>query len=495
MSRFNPTLERPATVANLAGGTGYVQDARNEIVSLLLTSFLNDKAYRSGAAELQRVRELVAADPEFAARAAVYARHEFGMRSVSHVVAGEITELVKGRPWVRPFVRQVVRRPDDMLEIVAYRAATYGLHPLPNALKRGLADAFAKFDAYQLGKYKAAGKALSLVDLVNLVRPRPTNRNADAIKALVDGTLKQEGTWEDVLSAGGDKGEAWHQLIESGRLPYFALLRNLRNIAEVVDDEHFAMALGLLEHREAIEKSLVLPFRFLSAIDAVREARELDRGRATELVGSIGRAADHALRNVPDLPGKTLVALDMSGSMSGGWRVASGKANSPIRIGSLFAAALARRLGGRCDVTLFDTDTRELIIDPSDGLLTVAGAIEAAANGGGTNLDLVFATDAVYDRVIVLSDMQAWTNGEWGDSYTRHQPHRPAGGALEGYRRRTGANPAVFGFDLTGYGSLGFPAARCFQLAGWSDKAFALMAMLEQGEGTMVDEIERVDLS
>lgn len=36
-------------------------------------------------------------------------------------------------------------------------------------------------------------------------------------------------TWEAVLSRDGNTAESWEQLIESGRLPFMAMVRNVRN--------------------------------------------------------------------------------------------------------------------------------------------------------------------------------------------------------------------------------------------------------------------------
>lgn len=492
MSRFNATVA-PARTANLAGGQAYIQNPRAEIASILLTSFVGDKFYRSAGDELDRLRALIAADPEFAAKAAVYARNEYGMRSISHVVAGEVAEIVKGESWTRKFIRDVVRRPDDMTEIVAYRAARYGLHPLPNALKKGLRAAFGKFDGYQLAKYRGEGKAVSLVDLVNLVKPLPTTRNRDALKQIVAGTLKQTDTWESKLSAGGDKGDAWGSLLAENKLGYMALLRNLRNIAKDADDAAFNMAREQLCDPERVAKSLVLPFRYYTAYREIAVA-DIPQHRKPLVLAALSMAADHAVSNIPDMDGITLVALDTSGSMTSG-RISDHSGTTAAQIGALFAAALCRRLAGRSYLLTFDTQATTPPLNPLDSVLTTTDNIVRGMRGGGTNLDLVFAHDTPVDRVIVLSDMQSWTNGTWGAKtyygYGR-QKHRPANGAFEDYKRRTGANPSVFAFDLTGYGSLQFPADRCCQIAGWSEKVFDLFPMLEQDRNAMVTEIDRV---
>ena len=47
------------------------------------------------------------------------------MRSVSHIVAGEIVNSVKGEQWTKNFINKVVFRVDDMTEIMSYFMSTY----------------------------------------------------------------------------------------------------------------------------------------------------------------------------------------------------------------------------------------------------------------------------------------------------------------------------------------------------------------------------------
>ena len=207
MAKFNIRSDTQEKVTNLAGGTAFAESPELEFASLLLTSFVQDQFYRKESDTLERVSELLdkGVPPEFAAKSAVYARDQFNMRSISHVVAAELASRVKETEWMRPFVRNVIVRVDDMLEIVAYFEGKHGRKPVPNALKRGIRDAFDKFDGYQLAKYRGEGKDVKLVDLVNLVHPEPSDRNREALKQLVEGTLRSTETWESKLTEAGQQ--------------------------------------------------------------------------------------------------------------------------------------------------------------------------------------------------------------------------------------------------------------------------------------------------
>lgn len=477
MSKFNtattPTrARRSGDTTNLAGGEAFTQEPRVELASILLTSFVKDQYYRSADDTLGRLKQLLGqVDPLFAAKAAVYARDEFGMRSISHVVAGELAHSVKGEAWTKDFFDRIVVRPDDMTEILAYYLSAYG-KPVPNSLKKGFARAFRRFDSYKLAKYRGEGKAVSLVDVVNLVRPHPTSRNAEALKALVEGTLRNTDTWEARMSSAGSdteaKADVWSGLMNEGRMPYFALLRNLRNIEQTGNDELIKRAATQLVEDDP-GSHRVLPFRFLAAYGEVTDRR---------LVKAVSEALDRATVNCPDLPGKTLIAIDHSGSMGQG-------VGSPKFIGDTFAAITFKAMDA--DVIAFGTDAGYVGsrggLNPADSTLTLADKIAAVNHGYGTNFHEIFATaNKKYDRIFIFSDMQAWIG------------YYNATGPLAEYERRHKARPFVYAFDLTGYGSAQFHSERIVQLAGFSEKVFDLIKVTEQDRGALVKTIEAVTL-
>ena len=475
--KFNQLLKRKTQrkTRNLAGGEAFAQSPKLELVTVLLTSFLENKFYASGNATAKRLTKLVnaTADREFVAKAALYARREAGMRSVSHLVAGELAASVKGAEWTKRFFDRVIRRPDDVLEILAYYLAVYG-KPVPNSLKKGLGAALARFDAYQLAKYRRAGAELKLVDAVNLVHPPHT----DALAALVNGTLAPADTWETGLTQAGQDAESdedkaqnkaavWAELVRSRKLGYFALLRNLRNILEQapeVADE----ALAMLVDDTLIRKSLVLPFRYRTALDAVSAVRTKGHQK---VIAALSKAVDISLTNVPRFGGRTLIAMDCSGSMLG----------RPMKIGSLFAAVLYK--ANDADLMLFSGDARYKTFDKNDATLTVASRIEENAEWSGTNFHAIFKrARGAYDRVVILSDMQAWVG--------HHTPKL----AFDEFVRESGKRPRVYSFDLAGHGTMQFPEREVYALAGWSDKTLETLKFLEEDKAALIRQIEAVEL-
>lgn len=488
MPRFNvtasPVLRSGTQVQNYAGGQAYQESSELELVSLLLTSFVKDQFYRSANDTLDRLKALLDKTPPlFAAKAAVYTRDRFGMRSISHVVAGELAYRAKKQSWMRPFLRSVVVRVDDITEILSYYMSTYGKRPIANSLKDGLALAFGQFNEYQLAKYQMEGKGLSLVDTVNLLHPKPTEKNAEALRKLMKGELRAEDTWETGLSAAGkaeDMGQAkaavWQGLLAEKKLGYFALLRNLRNIAAQAP-EALPLALSQLTDREHIHKSRVLPFRFQAAIKKLTA-----EATPRSVIVALSKALDLAVDNVPSLPGKTLIAIDHSGSMASG-----GTTQTPIEIASLFGAILYKSQDA--DLLLFSDVAAWLTPNPLDSVTSISVHIKNSMESRGTDFHSIFQlAQKPYARIIILSDMQAWMTS--ADGYFNVGGNPAA--SFADYKGRSGAKPHVYSWDLAGLGTLQFPEERVYALAGFSEKVFDLMALLEQDKQALLNTIEAV---
>jgi len=151
----------------------------------------------------------------------------------------------------------------------------------------------------------------------------------------------------------------------------------------------------------------------------------------------------------------------------------------PAQIGGLFAATLLKTNNVEADLLTFDGTARYVNISTRDSVMTIAGNIPFT--GGGTNFHAIFEkANKKYDRVIILSDMQGWMGG--------NAPTAP----FAAYKKKYGANPKIYSFDLQGYGSLQFPEKNVYCLAGFSDKVFDIMGMCEVEGDSIVKRIEEV---
>jgi hypothetical protein len=258
--------------------------------------------------------------------------------------------------------------------------------PIAAQIKKGLAKAVTKFDAYQLAKYDRDG-AVRIRDVLFLTHAKPKDEaQAKVWKQLVDGALPTPDTWEVALSGGVDKREAFERLIAEKRLGGLALLRNLRLMQTAgVPRETIAGAL------EAMRVDRILPYRFITA------ARH-----APDLEPELEEAMLKSLKGLARLKGRTRLLIDVSGSMD----VNLSRQSEMTRLDAACGlAVLARELCEKVEIFTFSNEVKT--IPPRRGF-SLRDAIVSSQPHGGTFLGKAVAeVDKAGERLIVFTDEQS----------------------------------------------------------------------------------------
>lgn len=477
MAKFN----NPATIktTNLDGHVAYAMKDKAKLVTQVLTSFFNEqKFYGDNSAEMAKtIQSVVKTDPAFVSKLAVFARREFNMRSVAHVLTGYLAHEVEGKPYVKDTIRGICLRGDDATELMSFYLNTFG-RPIPNSVRKGINAMFTGFDEYTLAKYKGDGKSVKMRDLVCLCHPTPKDTaQSDMWKRLLENKLATPMTWETELSANGNNKRTWEKLIDSGKVGYMALLRNLRNILQA-SPSNIDKVWAQIENPVTVRKSRQLPFRFLSAYKAVSEVRNV----GSRAYDALENAVDAAIDNIPKLPGTTVIAVDVSRSMSS--PVSSKSDIRCVEIGMMLGL-IANRICENGLFYTFDTRIEKYALSRRAGILETC--IRNAACGGGTDMGLPFEAmirDRIKaDRVIVISDNVCNSGYSW-------YSHKPVQSLADEYRRKSGNDIWVHAIDLQGYGTQQFTGPKTNIIAGWSEKVFNFILLAEQGEGNLEKTIE-----
>lgn len=353
--------------------------------SVMACMLWEDTFYEEGRSIAERIAEGVRSVPQdVAASIAVEAREAMHLRHAPLWIVREMAR--RGGREVGDTLARVIQRADELSEFLAMYWMD-GKQPLSAQVKRGLAEAFVKFDEYQLAKYDRA-KEVRLRDVMFMAHPKPKNDEQAALwKRLVDGTMAAPDTWEVALSSGGDKREHWTRLLEENKLGGLALLRNLRNMKQANVDEKLV--------RKAISEGnfrRVLPFRFIAAAK-----------HAPQLEDVLEEAMFKALAESPTIPGKTALVLDNSGSM--GWANVSARSELTRTEAAGGLAMLIREVCEQVTVIGYGTTAKVL---PNRRGFALAEAYRSGP-GGGTNTDTAkrLADKEGYDRIIILTDEQS----------------------------------------------------------------------------------------
>jgi hypothetical protein len=495
----------PATTHE--GGAGWAKDAKTALYTLGVTNMVAEPTfYDSADSRDDRFRTLVAQvtaeDPAWMQGFIPWLRATANMRTAPLVAALEYARA--GGPNARTVVASAMQRADEPAEALGYWLARYG-RKIPMAVKRGIADAAGRlYNQYSAIKYDGSSRGVRMGDVIELTHPNPlrnrhTSRQCSALyKHLLDrrhghfdpatdtpklteagltllaatyeldalpvdqrrDRLRAQGpsalsdagyTWERLSGwlPGGMDAEAWEAIIPS--MGYMALLRNLRNFEQAkVNEAVLRQVADKLADPDEVARSRQFPYRFLSAY--------INSG-TTYFAPALEKALDLSLQNVPIFPGRTLVLVDTSASMT-----APVSRHSEIQacdIGALFGVAVAA--SSKVDFVIYATNYVALNLPTS-----VLRGIELVQHkngsvGHGTNTwPAALANYNGQDRIVVFTDGQ--------DHPSRAHSHLP--------------DVPIYVWDVVGYATdnVNTTEPGRYLFGGFTDAAFRLISLLEAGQ-------------
>ena len=494
--KFNQSSVVKNTTVNHEGAVAYTLSPEVELYTLACTTLIEDKFYTSKAEDLDRLRGLVKkCNPEFVAKLAVYVRLKMNLRSIPVVLAVELAKVHNGDNLVGRMIDKVIQRPDEITELLAYyatsnnRVDTKKLAKLSKQVKKAIARALLRFDAYALQKYNQKSD-VSLKDALFLTHPKPKGSEQEELfKQLISDTLPTPYTWETELSEAGksgkDKKETWESLIDSKKVGYMALLRNLRNILEAkVSLKHIMSVAAFLCTPEAVKNNKQLPFRYLAAYQAIEGS---DNPDASLLLNALEKAAEQAASHFPGFEGqRVFIACDVSGSMEA---PLSQKSTMKYYDIGLTLGMFLRNRCQSCITSVFaerfaikNLPTMNILSNVSN-LRKLIGDVGSSTNGFLAIKHLV-DTNIPVDKVFIFTDCQLW-NDYW---------HPGSLSIQEYWNQYKAKNPSskLYIIDLAGYGNtpINTQTKDVYLVAGWSERLFDLLEALENKE-KVVDMIKK----
>jgi hypothetical protein len=504
--KFNELSENKNKTLNYEGAEAYSMSAEMELYSAVVTCMVEDSFYETETDRLIRIRELAGkCRPEFTAKLAVYARTQMNLRSIPLVLAVELAKICSGNSLVQRTVTAVVRRADEITELLAYyqtangRTDTKKLNRLSKQVQKGLQNAFNRFDEYQFAKYNR-NTTVKLRDALFLVHPKAKDEKQQHVfNKIVENRLETPYTWETELSALGqtkfemprDKVRAfrakWEELIDSGKLGYMALLRNISNILDVnVSIEHVDRLCNVLSSPDAVGKSKQFPFRFLAAY---REISKVHSVSVAQVMDALEKAVEMSAENIAGFDENTrvLIACDVSGSMQ--CPISPKSSINYYDIGLM----LGMLLKNRCKKVISGIfgNIWKVINLPRTGILhnvktfySRKGEVGYATNGYLV-IEYLLDTEKKMDKVMIFTDCQMWDSSYNGENMRK---------AWHAYKKFC-PQAKIYLFDLSGYGNaaLDITEKDVTLLSGWSERIFDTLAAMERGEDAL-SEINKIVL-
>jgi len=466
--KFNSKKESTA-ILNHEGAKAYRPQKKVELYMRVLSTFMGEKSfYVSGKQLTDELRELIHQnDPEYVLKLAHYARHKMHLRSVPIVLMGEYALEMEKFPGAWKYIAATISRPDEITELCSYVMEQNKMRKcytgkLPHVIKRAVAEAFSKFDEYQLAKYNRDAK-VTLKDAMFLTHPRRT----ELTDKLANDTLATPETWETYISKHGSSRKTWEKIMP--KMPYMATLRNLRNFEKHGCD--LSGAINLIVNPDVIRKNKQLPFRYYSAYREVMD---------TELFDALEDAIEISVDNISKFEGTSVTLCDVSGSMS--QNISSKSSITCNDIACLFSS-IVHKLNPKTKVFAFAQKFEQIGLSSRNGIINNMEKIQRADVGyatyAGQVIQHMIENKIVTDRIFMFSDMQVYGMHDFNSNFAE-------------YKRTINPNVILYSFDLAGHGQLAVPANNTVVISGWSERIFDFISKYENGAETMLKEIESI---
>lgn len=521
---------------NRAGAPSFFRSLKEQVVQVLVTGTLGDTFYVSGKdLAVEALEVLVRARtecPEFLARAVVYAREQGFMRTLP--VLGLVV-LSGGHGRTRALFEaafpRVIRTPDDLRAFVALCrsgviAGRKGLGGMAQDAVRAHLDTTSEYHAVKYGS--AASREVTLRDVIRMAHPRPsTPATAERFGWLVGGAEKlgsdpalnprirafealKRATTEDeaitLIREGGLPFEVvvpsvkamtpriWSELLRQA--PYMNLLRMLATFTRhgvFADEANVRYAAQRLTDQRAIERSMVLPFRFF---DAWRRYGETE-GHDSRIADGIRVALERSFVNLPSLGDRTVcIGTDVSGSMSYG-TISDKSSTRYIDIAGIFTGALLRRIEGRVIPLPFDTEVHpDCGLSGRDDILVTAEKVSRFEGGGtavGAPVEYLLQRKLKVDTFIGITDSEDWAYGNRGFGYGCSASFIDL---WRRYRIEVAPEAQAFLVTIAPYRDALAPSGErgVHFISGWSDRVPGYIAKTLTAGGSQVAEIEAMVL-
>jgi len=508
-----------STKLNKEGFPAFERTVEEDTLSVLLTNTLSQTFYSTQDEIAKETVEVLKAmakkDPEFLAKALVYAR-EKGLMKLAPVVGLAVlsTQEVEGRKILfRKAFQRVCRIPDDVREFVALCRTKEIRQGLGGQVKKVVQHWLRHLSPYHAVKYGSArSEGITIRDILRMTHPRPENpaqcelfgwlvngwdkvgpepspsnpqiwafeklKRSEDEKEIVSLIKKYKLPWEVVVPSVKKMTSAvWKALLDD--MPYMALLRNLNTMKrhEVLDDKKTVLGIAKrLSDKENVRKSRQFPFRFFNAFNAFDGPQEIRDALADALEASFV--------NVPEIKGRVCVSNDISSSMDA--KPSDKGVTTCADIAGIFGAALFKKSE---DVVLipFDDQAHPEMgkVSRRDSIMTIAKQISRIQGGTdlGAPLRHLKAFGEKVDVFIGITDNEDWSG-------------RGVLTQVEEYRQKINPNlKAVFVTimpERDWVAPANYPGVWFVQ--GWSDRVLRYIPMVLEGGQGQVEEIRKINL-
>lgn len=523
MFKTRAGMQVPASeITNEASGNAYRLSPEATLAQYAATGTFNGTYYATASDALKNVMQAAAGvSPEFVAKTAVWTRTESFMKDTPAFLAAWLSK--HGPDLLPKIFGQVIDNPKMLRNFVQIlRSGVVGRKSLGSRPKKLILKWLASRTPEAIFK-GSVGNDPSLADIIKMTHPKPDTSERRSLYAYLTGRLDSktprvgvpyplEGDLPSLVKA----FEAWKKSKEGAppNVPFEMLtaldlgtpewteiarnaswtqtrmnLNTFKRHGVFNDAALVKLVAERLVDAELIRKAKVFPYQIFAAYKHVE-------GVPREIENALQDAAEIAIENVPEIPGKVWIFVDVSGSMQSpvtGHRIGSTSKVMCLEAAAVFAAAILRK-NPTADVIPFHNEVVKFRPNPRDPVMTTAQKL-AALPSGGTSISAPLAhlnkLKEKGDLLVYVSDNQSWVDAG---------AHANGTATMREWAKFKIANPKakMVCIDLQPYANTQAQESQdILNVGGFSDAVFDVVAAFAKGQGGAqhwVDAIQAVRL-
>ena len=484
-------------------------DPKVELVNVLMTGTTGNKFYASGKRMTNEYIEVIKKidDPEFLAKAILYARLNGFMREVPIAALVHLSSI--DPTLYRKVYHKVLRTPRDWDKFVSIARSGAFRKGLGKAIKKTMIEALSSMSIYHAIKYPKPVK-----DMIRLSRPSE-EVNPAIIKFIMEKDPSTDETLKVLSELPSMSESEVVEAIRKYRLPFEAVMARVKPTPAIYEallynapymnlimNLHTFYRAGVFSKQENIEyaakriadpdnikNSMLFPYRYFIAYNAFKRniLNAESKDEMIPILSALKTAIEQSVSNVPSLNGTVLIALDISWSMRG---IAINKESivTYSDIASIFAGSILKRNPDNTIVIPFRDHVEKDIGVKFTDIIQSHGIIEATEyirniSDDGTSLSApiehALKNDIHADTIVAITDNEEWVG-------------RPFINALQEYLQKH-PKTQVYLITISPYRDYPTPTnhSNVHYIFGWSDK---ILTYIGKTHEDMLTDIENYPL-
>lgn len=497
---------------NESGGVAYAMTHEHALAQYATTGMLDGYIHVDGQTQLSRILELVEkCSNEYVAQVAVYAHEKGFMKDTAALLLAYLMKKDRGL-FSAIFGRVVTngRMLRTFVQIV--RSGTFGSRSFGSNAKRQIQKWLNEASDKTIIN-ASIGSDPSLKDIIKMVHPKAPDEKRNQLYRWVCDMDYQEDNLPEQLqlylklkrnpeaaeqlpdvpfqmyTSMGLTTEGWKHIANNATWTQTRM--NLATFERhgVFGDREFTRRIAekLTSERDII-RSKAMPFAIFSAF---KKAEDI----SVEIRRALNVAAEISLQNVPVLNGKTVVAIDRSGSMNS--RINSRSTIRVMDVAAVLVAALKKKNPG-LEIVLFNNSASMYEPEQGKSLLSISKELSEKATGGtdcGAAMSFIkrrYADKGMPDNIIMISDNESWMSTSktfWTST-----------GTVKILKEIQEQNPnaRMVNIDVTpGSSSQTIPKDCVLNIGGFNDSVFQIISMFFESKGNqdfLVNQIKSIQL-